>query len=421
MVLNPAWVSLTALALAVVLGIVTRLNIGLLAFPLAYLVGVGTGGLTVGEVTAGFPAPLFLVLVAVTLVFAQAQVNGTLAKLARYAVRLGHGNVGLIPVIFFGLTVGLSTLGAGNIAAAALMAPLAMAAAGRMGISPFLMAIMIGNAANAGAYSPIAPTGVVATELMAQAGLGGHVWRTYWNTFIAQSVVCFAGYFLLGGTALLRSGRAVTAEAGSVGEDLDPLNRTQWFTLGVVVAMLLAVAVGRVEVVVAAFAAAAVLALARVADLEAAIKSVPWGTVLMVCGVSTLVSVLEKTGGIDAIVALVARFSTASTVTGTMALVSGIVSAYSSTMGVVLPTFLPTVPGLAQQLGADPMAIASSINVGGHLVDVSPLSTVGALCIAAAAAGTDRQKLFNQVLAWGLSMAVVGALVCWLLFGVLGV
>jgi hypothetical protein len=66
------------------------------------------------------------------------------------------------------------------------------------------------------------------------------------------------------------------------------------------------------------------------------------------------------------------------------------------------------------------MAIASSINVGGHLVDVSPLSTIGAICIASAAAGTDRQALFNKVLAWGLSMAVVGAVVCWVLFGILG-
>ena len=59
-------------------------------------------------------------------------------------------------------------------------------------------------------------------------------------------------------------------------------------------------------------------------------------------------------------------------------------SVYSSTSGVVLPAFLPTVPGLVERLGGgDPMAIASSMIVGGHLVDLSPLSTIGALCIAA--------------------------------------
>jgi hypothetical protein len=101
-----------------------------------------------------------------------------------------------------------------------------------------------------------------------------------------------------------------------------------------------------------------------------------------------------------------------------MALVAGLVSVYSSTAGVVLPTFLPSVPGLVSKLGGgDPVAIASSILVGGHLVDVSPLSTIGALCVASAPEGEDRRRLFNRVLAWGLSMAFVGALVCQLAFG----
>jgi hypothetical protein len=101
-----------------------------------------------------------------------------------------------------------------------------------------------------------------------------------------------------------------------------------------------------------------------------------------------------------------------------MALVTGLVSVYSSTSGVVLPAFLPSVPGLVAKLGGgDPLAIASSILIGGHLVDVSPLSTIGALCIASAPGSADRRLLFNQVLAWGLSMSVAAALGCFLAFG----
>jgi hypothetical protein len=94
------------------------------------------------------------------------------------------------------------------------------------------------------------------------------------------------------------------------------------------------------------------------------------------------------------------------------------VSVYSSTSGVVLPAFLPTIPGLIERLGGgDPVAIASAMNVGGHLVDVSPLSTIGALCIAGLVPGTeDPRVLFNRLLAWGLSMTVVGAVACYLLF-----
>jgi hypothetical protein len=86
-------------------------------------------------------------------------------------------------------------------------------------------------------------------------------------------------------------------------------------------------------------------------------------------------------------------------------------------VGVVLPAFLPSVPDLVAQLGGgDPASIAASILIGGHLVDVSPLSTIGALCIASAPLSSDRRLLFNQVLVWGLSMSVVGALGCYIVF-----
>jgi hypothetical protein len=50
-------------------------------------------------------------------------------------------------------------------------------------------------------------------------------------------------------------------------------------------------------------------------------------------------------------------------------------------------------------------------------VDLSSLSTVGALFLAGAPPGSDARALFNGLLAWGLSMSVVGALFCWILFG----
>jgi di/tricarboxylate transporter len=143
----------------------------------------------------------------------------------------------------------------------------------------------------------------------------------------------------------------------------------------------------------------------------------PWGVILMVCGVTVLAALLEQTGGTDRLTALVGRLATPRSAPGVLAFVTGLVSVYSSTSGVVLPAFLPSVPDLVAQLGGgDPGAIASSILIGGHLVDVSPLSTIGALCIASAPISADRRLLFNQVLAWGLSMSVVGALGCYIVF-----
>ena len=138
----------------------------------------------------------------------------------------------------------------------------------------------------------------------------------------------------------------------------------------------------------------------------------------MVCGVSTLIALLEKTGGMEHFTALLARVASPGSINGAIAFITGVISSYSSTSGVVMPTFLPIAPKLVAQMGGgDPLAIALSINVGSALVDVSPLSTIGALCIAAINDAEAAKPLFRQLMLWGFAMAVVGALFCQLFAG----
>ena len=412
--MSVALLSLLALLAVIVVSCFTPVNIGVLCVALAFLIGHFLGGLPVKTIVAGFPAGLFLTLVGITLLFAQARVNGTLDTTCGHAVRLARGNPGLIPIVFFLLAAALATIGAGNIAATALLAPLAMGIAGRAGISAFLMAMMLCNGANAGGLSPLAPTGIIATDLMARAGMPGRGWSNFFNTLAAQSAVAFAGYFLLGGLALLRRGGSAGPE---VCERPQPLGRRQWLTLAVIGALIPCSLLG-LDVGMGAFVGAAVLSLAHAADEEEAIRSMPWAVIVMVCGVTVLVDVLGKTGGLELFTDLLARLSGPALVCGAIALVTGVISVYSSSSGVVLPTFLPTIPGLVAKLGGgNPLMIAYSINVGSHLVDVSPLSTLGALCLAVAAPHEDRTALFRKLLAWGWSMALVGAVVCQLFFG----
>jgi Na+/H+ antiporter NhaD/arsenite permease-like protein len=424
-----AAISLLALVLALAVSCVSSINIGVLALVLAWLVGVYFGGMRVEQVLAGFPVSLFLTLVGVTLLFAQAQANGTLEQLARRAVRLCRGVPGAIPMMFFLLTAALSSSGPGNIAATALMAPLGMAAAGRYGIPPFLMAIMIANGASAGSVSPIAPTGIIVNQLVATIGLPDARWTIFANNFIAHAAVAFGGYFLLGGWKLLRRGVSTTDESEHRHIDEHPsrlptgqssLTSHHWLTLTVIATLIVGAVAFNVNVGMAAFAGALMLSLARAANETAAIRAMPWGVILMVTGVTVLVALLEKTGGMDLFASFLGGLATPSTLTALTGFFTGLVSIYSSTTGVVLPAMLPTVPGLIQHAGGgSTMAVVSSMVVGGHLVDVSPLSTLGALCLAAAPPGTDTRRLFNQLLAWGISMTVVAALACWVFFGLL--
>ncbi|MGH9148535.1 MAG: SLC13 family permease [Vicinamibacterales bacterium] len=422
-----AAISVAALILALLVSCTSSVHVGFLAIVLAWIVGVYFGGMSVDQVIAGFPTSLFLTLVGVTLLFAQAQVNGTLDRIAHRAVRLCRGNAGVIPMMFFVLTAGLASIGPGHIASAALIAPMGMAVAGRYGISAFLMAIMIGNGASAGSLSPFAPTGIIVAGILPKIGLVDVQWPIYLNNLIAHAAVAFGGYFLLGGWRLFARRTHVQAEAiVGVGALPDGEAQSQRFelrhslTLGVIATLIVAVITLKLNVGMGAFAGAVLLTLAGAADETEAIRKMPWKVIMMVTGVTVLIGLLEKTGGMELFVDFLARMATPASATAVAAFFTGLISIYSSTSGVVLPAFLPTVPGLIERLGSgDTMALVSSMNVGAHLVDISPLSTTGALCLAAAPLGTDNRLLFNKLLAWGLSMTVVGAFICWVFFGLL--
>jgi di/tricarboxylate transporter len=404
-----------------VLSCTTSVNPGFVALALAWVIGMYVApfcGKSFGlsEILDGFPTDLFLTLVGVTHLFTLARGNGTLDHVVRVALRATRGNRGLIPIVFFGLSLLIASIGAGNIAAAALVAPLAMAVAETAGISPFLMTLIVAHGCVAGALSPIAPTGIIAGRLMAQMGFSGFERSIFLSNLLANALAAGFAYFAFGGPRLLLHGRQKLSDAPSA-PVAPTMSAAQWFTLATILALVVAVIGFQAHVGMGAFAAAVVLTLARATDEKPSVQAMPWGVIIMVSGVTVLTSLLQNTGGIDLFTTLLARLATHRTVNGMIAFVTGLVSVYSSTSGVVLPAFLPSVPGLVAKLGGgDPVTIASSILIGGHLVDVSPLSTIGALCIAATPPGADRRLLFNRVLAWGLSMSVAGALGCHLAF-----
>lgn len=420
--MSPALLSLLALVVALALSMTSRINVGLLAVALAWLIGVYAAGLKPDVVMSGFPVTLFLTLTGVTLLFAIADTNGTLARLAHHAVRAARGNARVLPVLFFVIAFAISTVGPGAISSVALVIPLAMAISERTGVSRFLTALMVANGANAGNLSPISSVGVIANNAMAKGGLGGHEWRVWLANFVAHALVALAAYLALSGKHEDASDTPVAAatDGALVAEGDAPLTGVQRLTSVVILAWIVGVVGFKLNLGMSAFGATAILLLARAADEAAAIRKVPWGVILMVSGVSLLISLLEKTGGMDLFTTLLARMATPTTLNGVIAFVTGAISTYSSTSGVVLPAFLPTAATLVEKVGGgDPLAVALSINVGSALVDVSPLSTLGALCVAAASSAAAGRVLFNKLLAWGLAMTVVGAVLCQLLAGLL--
>jgi Na+/H+ antiporter NhaD/arsenite permease-like protein len=411
--------ALLALLGAIVLSLTSRVNVGIVALALAWLAGTAGAGLTAEAVLGGFPGSLFVTLLGVTLLFAAAEANGTLAALAARVVGLARGDARVLPWLLFAGAALLSSLGPGAVPTVALVAPLAMAAGLRAGVSPFLTALMVCNGANAGNLSPVSAVGVVANGVMARSGLGGHAVRLWLANAAAHAAVAAVAYALLRARRVRDASDAVgPSDAAARTTAYAPLTRVAWLTLMAIAAWVAGLLVWRWPLGPSACAAAALLIAARLGDEQATLRRVPWSAIIMVCGVSTLVALLEKTGGLPLFAALLARLATPATLDGTIALVTGAISAWSSTSGVVIPAFLPTAGALvAQTGGGDPLAVSLSIAVGSHLVDVSPLSTLGALCIATLADPAAQRALFRQLLTWGMAMIAAGALLCQLAAG----
>ena len=442
----PALVSILALVILVGISCVNEdLNVGFLGIAFGIIVGGVFAGTPASKVMNAFPLSLFMILVGVTFLFGMAQTNGTMEKLTAYSIRACKGNTALVPIIIYILATFITTIGPGNIAGCALMAPVAMAIASKVKMPAFLMTLLVVGACNGAAFSPFAPTGIISNGIIAKCApelgipadyLNTLAWKIHFNSTIAQGFVNIGGFFVMGGLKWIREQKGAALDIDELAPKPEPFNAAQKTTLLLVAILIILVVVPGLPGVKGtlpkyitnmlsnvgsiSFVLSIILMLTGYADSKAAVKVMPWSVIMMVCGVSVLIDVMDKAGGLNFLVEVMASVAGPTTICFWTAFVPAVISAYSSSSGVVMPMFLPMTPGLVELTGGDPIAIISAIDVGSHLVDTSPLSTLGALCIASAGEEEDKGVLFRKLLIWGLSMSIVSGIVCYVFFGLLG-
>jgi len=414
-------VSLLILILAIFIGFKRGVNTGLVSIAFAYILGffvmtedmgLMSGAAAKGKpLIAGFSTSLFLILVGMTFLFSIARVNGTLELLARKSSHLAKGNRKLIPLLFFVFSLVLAAIGPGNIAVCALVLPIAMAVGNEEDISSLLMAAMVIAGSNAGGLSPIAPTGIIGTQLAQAAGYDTSM-HVFINMIIAQVILAAVLYVALGGFKLKKDESTDKVKPA-------PFDKVQKTTLVVITLVVVAIIGFQAHIGFTAFVGGVILLLLRAADQNKAIAAIPWSTLLLVTGVGVLVNVVTVAGGIAYLTDGLSTFMNSTTAGPIIAIIAGLMSAVSSASGVVMPTLITTVPGLVENLdGVTGPTLITAIILGAHLVTNSPISTLGALAMANAPENEDKQKLFGQLLILGFGGVVFGALL--ILIGIIG-
>lgn len=384
-------ISLLAIVVAIVIGFWKNINVGLIALVFAFLIGSFLGNIPVNTIIGFWPMRLFFTTFGVTLLFSIAKLNGTLEKLAHLIIYQSRGRKALIPIIFYVLALVIASIGPGNISTSALLLPIGLVIAAQTGISILLMSGLIILGSIAGGLSPLAPNGIVALELAATNGVGDLGASIYLTNILAITLFCTLMYFYLGGLKLNGERFAISKPEG--------FNRTQVLTLFSMLTLVLWVIIGGVNVGFAALTLAVVLFLFKAADQNKAIIGVPWSTLILICGTAVMIGVSDEMGGIALLTNFLASLMNEWTAVPILAFLSGIMSIFSSAVGVVMPTLIPTTVALSGELGGvvSPALLTTIIAVGSHITTTSPFSTMGALALASAPEHFDRKKLFKDL------------------------
>lgn len=384
-------ISLLSLVIAVAIGFWKDVNVGLVALVFALFVGYYLGGIPVNTIIGYWPVKLFFTTLGITFLFSIAKLNGTLEKISKTIIYQSRGKKILIPIIFYVLAVVVATVGPGNISTSALLLPIGLAIAFRTNISVLLMSSLIIVGSIAGGLSPLAPNGIVALDLAMMNGVGDLGFKIFAINVLSMTLFSILLFIVLGGLKL-RGDRVDI-------EKVDQLNRAQVITLISIVILVIWVVVGGVNVGFAAFTLAAVLIILNVADQNQAILHVPWSTLLLISGTAVLINVINELGGVDLLARLLAGMMNKNTAIPIMSILSGVMSIFSSAVGVVMPTLIPTTVELSNNLNnvVSPTALTITIAVASHIVTMSPFSTMGALALASSPETVDKKKLFRDL------------------------
>ncbi|MFD9949892.1 SLC13 family permease [Nonomuraea sp. NPDC059023] len=418
---------ITIIVLAVVFLVATVLpvHMGALAFVAAFLVGALVLGESKDDIVGGFPGDLFVILVGVTYLFAMAKANGTVDWLVQAAVRLVRGRIALIPWMMFLVTAALTAVGAVVPAAVAIIAPVGMGFALRYRINPMLMGLLIINGASAGGFSPMSIFGSIVNGVVTRNNLPGDPALLFVSSFAFNLVLSAVVFLLFGGRDLLRRGREVS-EDGVAGDGgggggggggtavATRLGKERVLTLGGLAVLAGGALLFGLDVGFTAITVAVVLSLVSPKGAKDAIGQIAWPTVLLICGIVTYVSLMERVGTIDFLGGKVATIGIPLLAGLLICLIGAAVSAFASTTGILgalIPLAVPFL--LTGDIGA--VALVIALSVSSSVVDSSPFSTSGALVVANSQE-SERDYVFRGLMRWGFSMIAIAPLLTWLIF-----
>ncbi|WP_308559697.1 SLC13 family permease [uncultured Pyramidobacter sp.] len=410
--------SLILFIVVIALAFFRKNNIGVLALAVG-VVAVRLFGMNDRALIGAVNVSLFVTLVGITLLFAVITSTGALELLARKIIARAGKRTWMIPILIYLAGFTIVAVGPGGVPALAIIPPLAAAIAVEVGYNPLMLSLIGICGMTSGRFSPITPEGTIILSAVAKAGYTGNVTPAIWvNAVLYNLILAVVIYIAFKGYKIKATPDAEVKQA-------EKFSGKQIVALLSILVMLFLIVYAKVNLGLAALSVAAVLLVFHVADDSKCIKAIPWNTIILVLGVGALLSIVAQAGGIALLSDGLSKIMSNSTSTPLMSLSAGLLSLVSSALGVVYPTMMPMCIDIAKQIGGvNPAALMSAVAAAGAASGISPMSTGGALIIAAIVGEErinltkeDENKLFVQLLIISMLTLVLLFVVSWLFYG----
>ncbi|HEE6017398.1 TPA: SLC13 family permease [Acinetobacter baumannii] len=415
---------LMALAVSIGLGYKTKINIGFFTIAFAYLIGCFGMGLKPSEVIELWPVKIFFIILSVTLFYNFALANGALEKLASHLLYKCRKFPQFLPLaIFFAATI-IAGLGAGFYTVLAFMAPITLLLCKKTNMNMIIGGMAANYGALAGANFMTSQSGIIFRSLMENTGISSQTAFSYsGGIFVLTLIIPIAVLGIY--TLWNRKSNSIVIED----QKHEPFDKKQKQSIFLIILMMSIVLVfpilhlvfpdvktisflnSKIDIAFLAITFSLISLLMKLADEKKVIALVPWGTLIMICGVGMLIALGVKLGIITTLSEWLANNVPVWVIPVLLCLISAIMSVFSSTLGVVAPTLFPIVPALALTSGLNPLVLFICIVVGAQSTAISPFSSGGSLIMASAPADIDKTKFFNQLLFKAIPVGVIAALI----------
>lgn len=425
--------SLIGLAAAIVIGNVTKINTGIIAMSIAFIIGAVGLGLTVSDIVNFWPIRIMFFLVAIALLFGHAIETGTLDLLSQKMLYAVGGNAKILPFAVFLLTGVIDVLGAGG-STPGIMAPIVIPMMVSAGLSPVMGAIAICMGAFVFGSNPINGFGGVVGLGLLEANYGyDAAFESTMYQFISVTIACIVWlvvtYFVLGchkakkvkmidKPPAFKGDQRITLAIMIVSLCLMffPVMFSMFFPDIEWLAVLARVCQPQSIMVIAALVCIAL----RLADQKKIIAAVPWNTIIQICGVCIMVGVATEAGLGDAIASIVSHDDfPVWLIAPLLALFCGFLTFFSSMTSVVFPIAYAVVPSIAAATGLNPVGLLCSVWCGCMAAGMSPFSLAGALIVGSTPKELQESLVTKQLIftiAGIIFGAVISATGIWNLF-----